>query len=67
MGDLSFTQYFYDDLGRISYTVSGSNRVDVETTIASLPADISSLTVTDAETLLASGMSIAVYDTAENR
>jgi len=66
-GDLSFTQYFYNDLGRISYTVSGSDRASVETAVNALPQDVSTLSVTDVESLLGAGMSIAVYDTENNR
>jgi len=66
-GDTTFTEYNYDTLGKLVFTVSGSTRTDVESLSGVTVSNVAFLTESDIDTLLSENMSIAVYDTAENR
>jgi hypothetical protein len=66
-GEMTFTSYNYDDLGKLVFTVSGATRDDVEGITGLTTTNVYSLTISDAEAYLSAGMSIAVYDTISNR
>jgi hypothetical protein len=66
-GSLSFTKYFYTDDSLLSYTISGVNRQDVETITGISQETVDALTAIDIDAMFTNGMSIAVYDTTENR
>ncbi|MCP4667998.1 MAG: hypothetical protein GY849_16740, partial [Deltaproteobacteria bacterium] len=68
-GDVTFTQYMYTLDGDLSYTVSGENKLSVQSVIANLSSAgvISTLDENQITNILTDGMSIAIYDIAEER
>jgi len=67
-GEVSFTEYVYNEDDILIYTVSGSEKTEVVNAVSLLAGmDISTLSAADLESILSASMSIAIYDTAENR
>ncbi|MCP4665547.1 MAG: hypothetical protein GY849_04195, partial [Deltaproteobacteria bacterium] len=67
-GDVSFTGYVYNSDGDLAVTVTGTEQTDVLSVITNLNvATLTALTTSDIETLLNNEMSIAIYDTENNR
>jgi len=66
-GDITFTKYFYDEVGRLTYTISGAERAVVEGITGITTDNIMTLTESDIAALLPAGVSVAVYDIASNQ
>ena len=67
IGDASYTKYMYDVDGRLTFTISAQTKVAVENLQGITVDNVSTLTESEINNLLSAGMSIAVYDTEENR
>jgi len=64
-GDISFTQYYYNDEGQLAYVITGATKAEVEA--VGEVTDVAGLDAAAVEALLTAGMSISVYDTVNNR
>ena len=67
VSELSFTQYNYDANGDLAYTLTGASRAEVEAVTGIDVNTVGSLNESDIAALLSAGMSLAIYDTANNR